>query len=355
MLKLIKDNLIMPNLKAFYQKQAKNTIRCLACSHHCLIHKSEKGICGVRENNKGKLKLLVKGKAVGMHLDPIEKKPLFHFLPGETALSFGTLGCNFSCQFCQNWTQSQSPKQTDNVPKLIEKISHNYSPKEIVDLALEFKSPTIAYTYNEPTIFIEYALETMTLAKEAGLKNVWVSNGFMSRQTRKALASKLDGINIDLKSFNPDFYHQICGAKIEPVLDNIKWLWKKGVWVEVTTLIIPDKNDSPSELKKIANFLKDISSNLPWHITPFYPSYKMLNKPRTPAEKLLEAWQIGKKAGLNFVYPGNIINEEHASTHCSKCGQLLIKRSAIGVRVTSNFKNGSCQKCSQKIPGIWRR
>lgn len=281
-------------------------IYCSACCHHCAITPGKVGLCGVRKNVNGRIKLLVYGKAVGMHLDPIEKKPLYHFLPGSKVLSFGTLGCNLGCDFCQNWFQSQSAKETKNIENLINQTSEDFSPEKIVNLALKLKSPAIAYTYNEPTVFFEYALDTMILAQKQGLKNIWVTNGYMSQKTRKLILPYLDAANIDLKSFNPRFYQKICKAKLEPVLENIRWFFEKRVWIELTTLIIPGENDSLKEFKAIANFIKDISPEIPWHISAFYPNYKMTDKLPTPKEKIYKAAAIGKQAGLKFVYPGNI-------------------------------------------------
>jgi len=341
-------------MSVFYQKEDKETIRCLVCPHRCLIANGKRGICGVRKNDNGKIKLLTYGKAAGMNLDPIEKKPLFHFLPGSYALSFGTLGCNFRCDFCQNWTQSQIVKGPGMTKRIINRYSKNYDPQEIVNLAIKLKSPTVAYTYNEPIICIEYALETMKLAKKANLKNIWVSNGFINPKPRKTLLGLLDGINVDLKSFDNNFYQKICGGKIKPVLESIKWFWENKIWIEVTTLIIPGENDSEKELKQIAQFLKDISPDIPWHLTAFHPDYRMLDKPATPSSKLISGWEIGKKAGLNFVYIGNVVDEKHSSTYCPKCHKLLIRRGPVKTEITSNFENGRCKNCNYKIPGVWQ-
>lgn len=343
-------------MRIFFKKEKGRAIRCLACSHHCLIADDQRGICGVRLNRDGQLELVTWGKAVGMHLDPIEKKPLFHFLPGTKALSFGTLGCNFSCRFCQNWSQSQSPKeaQKDELFQLVDQLSDDYSPEEIVALAQKLDCPTIAYTYNEPVVFLEYALTTMKLARRKGLKNVWVSNGFISQEAFEVIKDYLDGINIDLKSFNPDFYRRLCSARLEPVLENIARFWRNKIWVEVTTLIIPGENDSPEELEKIAHFLFQISPGLPWHVTAFHPDYQMLDKPVTPKEKLFEAWKIGKKAGLHYVYVGNIVDQEHSSTYCPSCGRLLIRRDGYQLAEIVGLKQGGCQFCQQKITGVWQ-
>jgi pyruvate formate lyase activating enzyme len=349
-----------------YQKLQKNLVRCQACSWKCTIAPGNTGICGIRLNKKGKLYLTVYGKAVGMHLDPVEKKPLNHFLPGTTALSFGTIGCDFGCLFCQNWQMSQTPREirktkasslekTKMLMKAIEDQSESWKPKDIVDYAMRVGASSIAYTYNEPTIFVEYAYDTAKLAKKKRLKNIFVSNGYESDESLEYIGPYLDAINIDLKSFNPRFYEQISGAKLEPVLKNIKKTFKKGVHVEVTTLVIPTKNDSLKELRQIAEFIKAISPEIPWHVTAFHPDYKMLDLPPTPIEKLHQAWEIGKKAGLKYVYTGNIPDFRHASTYCPECNGLLIERIGYMVEVKMlNIKKGECKSCKTKIAGVWQ-
>jgi len=345
-------------------KKLKNDIlQCQACSWYCKIPPGETGICGVRRNIKGNLVLLPYGKAVGLSPDPVEKKPLFHFLPGTKALSFGTLGCNFSCDFCQNWFQSQSPKETkkkddfnkkhEELDGLIEGYSRNATPKEIVSFAKSLNCRSIAYTYNEPTVFIEYAYDTMVLAKKARLKNIFVSNGYESNETFFLLKDYLDAINIDLKSFRPDFYQKICKAKIAPVLDNIKKFWQAGIWVEVTTLVIPGENDSTSELKDIAKFLAGVSKDMPWHISAFHPDYKMIDRSRTSHEKLREVHRIGKEAGLHYVYLGNVSDGDHTATYCPNCQNKIINRDGYNVEVFGITK-GKCRFCSTVIAGIWK-
>ena len=344
----------MKTATSFFERAHDNTIRCLACNHYCLIASAKTGLCGVRKNENGKLKLLVENLAVGLHLDPIEKKPLFHFLPGQTALSFGTLGCNFSCAFCQNWEQSQIIKTSTK--NLITEFSREISPEEIVNLALKMKTPAIAYTYNEPTVFVEYALKTMILAKKNGLKNVWVSNGFISKETRSTILPYLDAINIDLKSFSEDFYQKVCGGKLKPVLENIKWFWKNKVWTEITSLLIPGQNDSEKELTQTAIFLKTVSKNIPWHLSAFTPNYKMIDTPPTPLVTLLKAYEIGKKEGLNFIYVGNVSTHyQFFSTFCPHCNELLLRRpNHIDTEITENFKNSKCLNCGEKIAGVWK-
>ena len=335
-----------------YEKLKDNEVHCEACHHHCLISDKRTGICGVRQNIDGDLYLLVYGKAISVNTDPIEKKPLFHFLPGQKAFSLGTLGCNFACNFCQNWEISQAPKPFDKTQG-IKYWGEEWPPQKIVDYCKDNKIPIIAYTYNEPTVWIEYALDTMKLAKKEGIKNIWVSNGFMSEKSLNLIAPYLDAINIDLKSFSEDFYQKICKGRLEPVKENIKKIWKMGIWIEATTLIIPGFNDSEKELGQIAKFLMEISKDLPWHISAFYPCYKMLTQLPTSQEILISACEIGKKTGLRYVYTGNIPNSNYESTYCPKCNSLIIERWDMEV-LENNLKNGKCPKCNTKIQGIWK-
>jgi len=336
---------------SLFKKLPNNQIQCLACNNYCVIPNGKTGICGVRQNNNGELILLVNDKAVAVNLDPIEKKPLFHFLPGATAFSLGTFGCNFACEFCQNWDISQAFK----IPACAGRQDTNswgedWPPEKIVNYCQENNIPIIAYTYNEPTVWTEYALATMKLAQKAKIKNVWVSNGYFSDQTLKLITPYLDAINIDLKSFREDFYQNIVHAHLEPVKENIIKVWQLGIWEEVTTLIIPELNDSEKELKEIARFLVKISSDLPWHISAFYPAYKMLKTPPTPQKTLIKAYNIGKKAGLKYVYTGNIPDNNYESTYCPKCGAKLIERWGIEM-IKNNLKDSKCPKCGENIPG----
>jgi pyruvate formate lyase activating enzyme len=332
----------MPKL---YRKLNNDTIQCLACNNYCVIPNGKTGICGVRQNENGKLKLLVDNKAVAVNLDPIEKKPLFHFFPGSIAFSLGTFGCNFGCEFCQNWDISQAPKETT-----IEFWGEDWPPEKIISYCQKHNISVIAYTYNEPTIWAEYALAIMKLAHKNKIKNVWVSNGYMSKETLKLIAPYLDAINVDLKSFREKFYQKVVHAHIEPVKENIKKIWEMGIWEEVTTLIIPGFNDSENELKEIAQFLVTISPDLPWHISAFYPNYKMLDVPSTPKETLLKAYHIGKNAGLKYVYTGNIPDSNYESTYCPNCGFKLIERWGIEM-IENNLLGDKCPKCGTKIAG----
>lgn len=330
-----------------YKKLKNGTVQCNLCHHHCLIPEGQRGVCGVRQNQKGKLYSLVYNKAMAINVDPIEKKPLFHFLPGSYALSFGTLGCNFGCLFCQNWDISQPPRQK-NFPLKSFAALPNVSPQSIVKEAIQQKVASIAYTYNEPTIFLEYALDTMQLAHRLGLKNIWVSNGYMSPEALKLITPYLDAINIDLKSFREEFYGRICGARLKPVLENIKRVKKSNVWLELTTLLIPGENDSLKEIEAIANFITtEVGQNTPWHISKFYPAYKMSQVPPTSENLIEKAVKIGKRAGLKYVYAGNLPGNAHENTYCPHCNALVIERRGYIVRRYD--KNGRCPNCGSKL------
>jgi len=338
-----------------YKKLSESLIKCLACRHHCQISNGKTGICGVRQNQNKELKLLVYGRPCSIAIDPIEKKPLYHFLPSTEVLSLGTFGCNFKCAFCQNWDMSQiSSKFSASLLKrqvLSSKSLDFFSPEKILELATRNKVHSIAYTYNEPTIWTEYAMDIAKLAKEQGVKNVYVSNGYMTRETCDYIIQYLDAINIDLKSFDEDFYLKICKAKLQPVLDNIKYLHDKGLWLEITTLIIPEENDSDDELKQIAKFIISIDKNIPWHLSAFHPSYQMMEKESTSFEKLLRAKEIGLQAGLKYIYIGNVLSGEHNNTYCPECRELLIKRDYMDGEVVGMDK-GKC-KCGRLISGIF--
>ncbi|MBD3247191.1 AmmeMemoRadiSam system radical SAM enzyme [Candidatus Pacearchaeota archaeon] len=284
------------------QKGKDKKTRCFACEHKCIISEGKTGICAVRKNVDGKLYLTVYGRVISKNVDPIEKKPLYHFLPGTKAYSIGTFGCNFRCGFCQNYDISQAQESEDYMEGVFgEKIT----PKQIVKEAIDNKCKTIAYTYNEPTIFIEFVKDVAVLAKKKGLKNILVTNGFMTKKCMDFIAPHLDAMNIDLKAFTDDFYKENCKARLKPVLDNIKRAHKKGIHIEITTLLIPGKNDSKKEIEKIAKFIASVNENIPWHISRFFPMYKMLKEKVTKIEKLEQAEKIGKKY-LKHVHLGNV-------------------------------------------------
>lgn len=331
----------------FWEKRQGEDVRCLLCSHHCTIAPEKRGICGVRENIQGELQSLVYGRLVSRNADPVEKKPLFHFIPGSTSFSIATVGCNFKCLHCQNWQISQYPHLYNG------KIAGDtVSPAEVVNDALAAGARSIAYTYVEPTIFYEMAHETMKLAHEEGIKNIFVSNGYMAPDVSRDLAGLLDGINIDLKAFTDRFYKKVCGAKLQPVLDNIALMYQLGIWVEVTTLIIPGWNDSEQELRDISEFIRNISPSIPWHVSAFYPTYKLMDSPPTPASTLIRAREIGMEQGLQFVYQGNIPGAGGEDTTCPSCRASLIKRRGYMI-IENRIKDGKCPSCGTAIAGIW--
>jgi len=293
----------------FKKASDNNTVQCTACSHYCAIPENKTGICGVRKNVNGTLFLIVYGKPVALHIDPIEKKPLYHFYPGEKVLSLGTFGCNFRCDFCQNYEMSQM-KDEDRSGNKVDYFSEqleDWSPGRIVQYAQEKNIPMISYTYNEPAIFVEYAHDIMLLAHENNIKNVYVSNGYESREALEYVGPYLDAANIDLKSFRDEFYRKLCGGKLMPVFETIKNLYERGVWLEITTLVIPGENDSDEELQQIAEFIAGIDKNIPWHISRFFPTYKMMDKEITSYASLERAREIGKAVGLKYVYVGNVM------------------------------------------------
>jgi pyruvate formate lyase activating enzyme len=332
----------------FYDKIEDEKVKCYLCAHGCVIDPRKRGICMVRENRDGTLYSLVYGKVISQNVDPIEKKPLFHFLPGSTSYSIATVGCNFQCEHCQNFEISQFPRyEKRDIP------GQEVAPAQIVAGAKNRGCASISYTYTEPTIFGEYAYDTAMLAKEAGIRNVFVSNGFMSEKSAKILGQVLDADNIDLKSFSESFYRKVCKARLQPILDTIKQMKELGVWLEVTTLIIPGLNDSDQELKDLAGFIKSVGADIPWHVSAFYPTYKMLDRPRTPVETLRRARQIGLEAGLRYVYTGNIPGEDGEKTFCYACGAVVIDR--LGYTIRRNFlKDGTCAQCGATIDGVWK-
>jgi len=330
----------------FYQPEKDNKVACRLCNQLCHIKDGRRGFCGVRENRGGKLYTLVYGKVVAEHIDPIEKKPLFNFLPGSRSYSISTVGCNFRCQHCQNYEISQYPRHQTDIP------GRPRTPTAIVEAAAQAGCRSISYTYVEPTIFYEFAYDCAVLAQERGLKNVFVSNGYMTAAVSRHLAPVLAGINIDIKSFTDKFYKQVCKARLAPVLDNVRLLRELGVWVEITTLLIPGLNDSNEELTEIARFIKAVDPAMPWHVTAFHPTYKMTDRPPTPAASLRRAREIGRAAGLRFVYEGNIPGAGGENTYCPACGAELIKRHGFSL-LDSKLAAGRCPACGEKVDGIW--
>jgi pyruvate formate lyase activating enzyme len=327
----------------YYKKtEGKEKITCLLCRHYCQLKEGQTGICGVNKNVEGALKNLVYGHPVALNVDPIEKKPLYHMLPGAKVLSFGTVGCNFKCGFCQNWDISQETKINKNL---------FVSPEQMVDLALEHGAEAIAYTYNEPTIFYPYAKDIGLIAKEKGLKNIFVSNGFESVEIIEDMASWVDAANIDLKSWDDAYYKKALKGGLEEVKDTLRKMVAAGIWVEVTTLLIEGENDSDKDLKEMAAFIaSDLGKHVPWHLSAFSPNYKMLDHQATQVETLLRARTIGEEAGLEYIYLGNVAVD--GNTHCPDCHELIINRTGYAV-IDNRLKEGVCPKCDRTIEGIY--
>lgn len=335
-------------MDAYLYKQLRNkTVQCHLCHHRCVIADGHRGICMVRENRSGTLETLVFGKLIASHVDPIEKKPIYHMMPGSNAYSIATVGCNFKCRFCQNADIAQMPADRAGLV-----LGENAEPREIVSRALEAHCRSIAYTYTEPTIFFEYALETAKLAHSKGLLNIFVTNGYMTPEAIDMAAPVLDAANVDLKAFSDRFYKQYCSGRLAPVLETLKHMKRAGIWVEVTTLLIPGLNDDEGEITSLAEFIADaLGPETPWHISRFHPAYRLLDASLTPLDSLIKAFQIGKKAGLKYIYIGNVATKTGSNTACSNCGTKVIERNGYTVRCHMT-SNGRCPNCNEKIHGI---
>lgn len=332
--------------KAELWKKEGDKVRCSLCNHRCTIPEGKRGICTIRENRKGTLYSLVYGKLVAVHVDPVEKKPLYHFRPGHSSLSIASVGCNFRCLFCQNFDISQMPRDRGAI------MGEDYTPKQVVDEALTDGCESIAYTYTEPSVWYEFNKDTGMLAKKKGLKSIYVTNGFMSREMLDD-QKFIDAANVDLKAFDDKFYREICGGRLEPILENLKYMKKKKIWLEVTTLIIPGKNDSDDELKQAAEFVAgELGRDTPWHLSAFHPAYKMLDVPPTPVETLVRAYKIGKEAGLDYVYVGNVAIDTGRDTECPGCGETLIRRRWFEV-LENKVEKGRCPACGHEIAGVF--
>ncbi len=322
----------------------EGSVACRVCAHRCVIKPGRRGVCAVRENRDGRLVTLVYGEAVAAHADPIEKKPLYHFLPGSRAFSIAAPGCNFQCGFCQNWQISQAPRRTGGGI-----AGERLPPGDVVRAAREEGCRSISYTYTEPTVFFEYAHDTAVLAREAGLANSFVTNGYMTAEALDALRPSLDAANVDLKAFRDETYGRVCGARLQPVLDSIRRMKELGVWVEVTTLVVPGLNDGPAELAAIARFIASVDPDIPWHISRFRPDYEYTEAPATPVPTLRAAADAGRGEGLRYIYVGNVPGESE-DTACAGCGAVLIRRR--GFAVVANVLEGSCcPRCGAELPG----
>jgi pyruvate formate lyase activating enzyme len=329
-----------------YEPLSKGKVHCYLCNHHCRIPDSKYGKCGVRQNQGGTLYTHAYGEVIAAHVDPIEKKPLYHFFPGSTSFSVATPGCNFSCGFCQNWQISQISEERRG-----RRFGTELSPEKIVEEARNRACRSISYTYTEPTIFFEYAYETAKHAKASGVSNVFVTNGFMTTQALDTIQPYLDACNVDLKSFSEEFYKKTCGGRLEPVLETIRHMKQLNFWVEITTLVVPGKNDDESQLAGIAGFIVEIDPEIPWHISRFHPDFEFNDSPATPVETLEKAYSIGKKAGLKYIYLGNVPGKA-GDTRCPRCQDRMFRRRGFSTQ-TENFANGRCASCGTRIAGVF--
>jgi len=330
----------------FWEPVEGDVVRCSLCRFRCLIADGHRGICGVRENRKGVLYTLVYGRSIAENADPIEKKPLFHYYPGSRSFSVATVGCNFRCLHCQNYEISQWPRERKDIP------GRELPPEQIVREAKAAGCRTIAYTYTEPTVFYEYAYDTAVLARQEGIDNVFVTNGYTSPEALERIAPHLGAANVDLKGFSDRFYREVAGATLEGDLDTLRVYRRLGIWLEVTTLVIPGHNDDEEQLAGIADFIAgELGPEVPWHVTAFYPTYKMLDSPRTPVATLRRARQIGLDAGLKYVYEGNVPGEGGENTFCPACKELVIERSGYRLGAV-RIEEGQCASCGETLDGV---
>lgn len=324
---------------------ADTYVQCMLCPHRCIIADGERGLCRVRENRSGRLYSMVYGNPCAVHVDPIEKKPFYHFLPTAAAFSMATAGCNLRCLYCQNWSISQvGPEEVEHV---------DLPPETVVQYARQSEAPVVAYTYSEPTAFYEYMLATARLARDAGLRNVVVSAGFINPEPLLELCAVVDAIKIDLKGYDEDFYREVCGAELGPVLEAIGTIYAAGVHLEIVNLVVPTLNDSLDQLRTLARWVaRDLSPGIPVHFSRFHPQYKLTNLPPTPVETLERAREIALEEGVRFVYVGNVPGHAGNNTYCPDCGQAIIVRQGFAV-VEYHLDAGSCAYCGEPIPGVW--
>ncbi len=330
-----------------YESLEENKVRCRLCHHRCVIKDNRRGICSVRENRGGMLRTRVFGKLIARHIDPIEKKPLYHFLPGTLSYSIATVGCNFKCRFCQNADIAQMPADQGGMV-----AGDSATPGDVVRAALRGNCQSISYTYTEPTVFFEFAYETARQARAGGLRNVFVTNGFMTPEALEMIQPYLDAANVDLKAFRDKYYKDFCGAKLEPVKETLRLMKSFGIFVEVTTLIVPGLNDDRNELEQLAEFLvNDLGPETPWHISRFHPTYRLTDRPPTPTATLLSARKIGLKAGLRYVYTGNVPGQDSENTFCYHCGKMLVERWGFQIQ-RYEIEDGRCRYCRASIDGV---
>jgi pyruvate formate lyase activating enzyme len=330
----------------YYDQLDDKRIRCRLCPRECVVGPGQRGYCRVRENHEGRYYTIVYGRVCAYHVDPIEKKPLFHFLPGTTAFSIATVGCNLACKFCQNWEISQEVPENVNAT--------NLPPATVADAAERYGSPTIAYTYTDPNVFHEFVVDCARAGHEQGIRSVMISAGYVNREPLLNLISNLDGIKIDLKSFSDDFYRDVCSASLAPVLDTLSAVKEKGLWLEVVNLIIPTLNDDEKQIDGMCKWIvENLGDDVPVHFTRFYPNYKLKNLPPTPVSAVERAREIAMARGIKFAYVGNVPSGNPGeSTYCPGCGEVVIKRAGYAV-VSIDLEDGKCGRCGTPIPGVW--
>jgi pyruvate formate lyase activating enzyme len=328
-----------------YRKLAGNKVQCGLCPWECLVDEGKRGKCGVRENRGGRYYSLVYGRVAASHVDPVEKKPFYHLLPGSSAYSLSTVGCNFDCRFCQNWDLSQRRPEEARVPEL--------SAESVAEAAAGAGCRVIAFTYSEPTVFHEFVADTAAAGRRLGIRSVVVSNGFIRKEPLEALCGVIDGYKVDLKAMDEDYYRSVCRGRLAPVLETLVRLRDRKVWCEIVYLVVPTLNDSSADFRRLADWvLKEMGPDVPVHFSRFYPQYKLNNLPPTPAATLERAWSIGREAGLHFVYLGNLPGHEAENTFCPGCKKAVVRRTGFSVQET-NLRGGRCGFCGRVIPGVW--
>ncbi len=331
-----------------YQKLDDGKVECQLCHHACVIKPGRSGICGVRSNDGQELTSRVYGRLIAQHVDPIEKKPLYHFLPGSDSYSIATVGCNFKCRFCQNADIAQMPNDRGGTV-----VGTSIVPDDVVVDALKQGCQSISYTYTEPTIYFEFAYDVSRIVDAKGLRNIFVTNGYISAQALELIAPYLHAANVDLKAFSDDYYKTYCGARLAPVLETLRHMKSLGIWVEVTTLVVPGLNDDPDELRSLSGFIADtLGPETPWHISRFHPTYRMTDRPPTPLDTLVEAYDIGIQAGLHYVYLGNVPGSQGAGTRCHQCGGVLIERGGFSIH-KNRIADGACPDCRASVSGVF--
>lgn len=330
----------------YFESLDSGKVKCTLCPRNCTISEGNRGVCFVRKNEAGTVVLTTYGKSSGFAIDPIEKKPLYHFHPGSSIFSFGTAGCNLTCKFCQNWDISRA--------KDFDRLTQKASPDDIANTIKSSNTKSVAFTYNEPIIFMEYAIDTAIACHELGISTVAVTAGYINKEPREEFFKHMDAANVDLKGFTDNFYKKLCGAHLEPVLETLKYIKKKTkTWLEVTTLLIPGENDSEKELNEMCEWAVDnLGKDVPWHFSAFHPAFNYIDSYRTPPETLFRARKIAMSKGMKYVYTGNVYDPEGGSTYCHKCNTMIIEREFYDIK-NYKIKDGKCTKCGTKVSGVF--